>query len=395
MLRRVIRAGLSACTLALIFGQSQGAQAQVTASTGNCPYWVNLNTGQRVSRVGPPHWPGITDYYTDRTGGLHIEYRQLPDGTWVNLNTGQTVVRLGPPHWPGITDYYTDRTGGLHIEYKLIPCPPPSTTATGVRPGIEVSGSVGVSNTSSNGTFGPFFSNSTQDNGTGGNTKSATGTGFIGGVGASAALGELTNPFTGDTGVIMRYASDPKEAYAASFPIKAPSPPRAPGITWGIDGNVYFFAGGDQNITGIPGGPFGTATGSDSFKISNNVLFTAGAWITAPLMQGWSVSVTGGFAELNQTIKYSCSTFCAVPAAVPAFTASQDKWVPGGYVGGRLTTPLVIPGLPVGSNIAIDYKHMFMDSYTVALGTQATRQVGVKVSPDMDLVTVRLGVPLR
>ena len=53
-------------------------------------------------------------------------------------------------------------------------------------------------------------------------------------------------------------------------------------------------------------------------------------------------------------------------------------------------------GLFAGANIGVDYKHVFFGSYTTSsLGTVATRQVDARISPDMDLVTLRLGVPLR
>jgi hypothetical protein len=330
-----------------------------------------------------------------------------PNACWAAETAGR--IEKGEPIFTGAalagfghetkgTSY--DASGRVKVGkvwYRKIPCPPPPAGGwPGGYPTYEISASVGTSTTSSNGTFNGFASNNTGDAGSG--TAKPSGTGFVGGVGASAALGELTNPFAGDTGggnPITRYAPEAEKAYAASFPIKPPPQPRVPGITWGVDGNVYFFAGGDQKITGIPGGPFGTATGNDNFKVSNNVLFTAGAWITAPITPAWSVSLTGGFAELNQTIKYNCVTFCVVAPATPAFTASQDKWVPGSYVGTRLTIPVAFAGLPAGSNIGIDYKHVFLESYTVALGTVATRQVTVKASPDMDLVTVRLGVLLR
>jgi hypothetical protein len=314
--------------------------------------------------------------------------------------TGEALAGFG--HETKGTSY--DASGRVKVGkvwYRKIPCPPPPA---GGWPGgyptygrLEISGSVGTSTASTNGTFGPLYS-ITQDAGSGNNTAKPSGTGFTGVLGASAALGELANPFSGGTGgtnPITRYAPEAEKAYAASFPIKAPPQPRAPGITWGVDGNVYFFAGGDQNITGIPGGPFGTATGTDSFKISNNYMFTAGGWITAPITPAWSVSLTGGFAELNQTVKYNCSSFCAVAPATGAFTASQDKWVPGGYVGGRVTMPIAIPALPVGTNIGIDYKHVFFESYNVSLGTIPTRQVNARLSPDMDLVTVRLGIPIQ
>jgi hypothetical protein len=258
--------------------------------------------------------------------------------------------------------------------------------------------SLGVNNTSTSFISTGFFSAGGPDAVTD-NKERASGTGFIGGIGASAALGELTNPFAGDTGgtnPILRYAVDPKEAMAADFPIKArpkPVPPRSV-MVWGIDGNVYFFAGGNANISGIPGGPFGTATGADSFSIRNNVMFTVGGFLTVPITPTWSVSVTGGFAELNQTVKYNCVTFCAVLPATPAFTASQDKWVSGGYVGARLSTPITLPWIGA-ANIGLDYKHVYFGSYDVSLGTVPTRQVNARLSPDMDLVTVRLAVPIR
>ena len=338
-----------------------------------------------------------------------ICWRSDLGGTFTDEELARMVGDAKAPHQlsPGggslSVDYPNVMSPPTTVRYTRVPCPP---TRAQERAAIQLAMSIGTAITRAASTFGPFFSNSVQDNGAGTNTANPSGTGLTGGVGfvLEGYTYQFGNGWSATVAaeqrrasniIISRYAPEAEKAYAAYFPLKAPPQPSAPSLFVGLDGNVYFFAGGDQNITGIPGGPFGTASGTDSFKISNNVLFTAGAWLTVPIMQGWSVSVTGGFAELNQTIKYTCSTFCAVPAAVASFTASQDKWVPGGYVGGRLTTPLVIPGLPVGSNIAIDYKHMFMDSYTVALGTVATRQVGVKVSPDMDLVTVRLGVPLR
>jgi hypothetical protein len=279
--------------------------------------------------------------------------------------------------------------GGHDVYWQ--PCPPPPTAG-----GIEVSASLGVSHTSTSVINLSDFSAGVQD----ANTQDrahASGTGFVGGVGASATLGSFASPFgqlTPHPMTVSRYAPEAKNAYAAYFPLKAPPQAPAPRWSWGIDGNVYFFAGGDGRITGIPGGPFGTATGIDTFRISNNVMFTAGGFITAPVAPNWSVSLTGGFAELNQTVKYNCVTFCAVAPATPAFTASQDRWVSGGYVGGRLAMPVAWLGLP-GANIGLDYKHVFFGNYTASLGTVPTRQVNARLSPDMDLVTVRLGVPLR
>lgn len=276
-----------------------------------------------------------------------------------------------------------------------VPCP--TITQTASIPGnIEVSTSLGVSHTSTSLTNDSDFSAGVKDANAQERAR-ANGTGFVGGVGASATLGSFASPFTQLTPhsmTVSRYAPEAKNAYAAYFPLKAPPKPQTPLWTWGVDGNVYFFAGGDGRVTGIPGGPFGTAAGVDTFKISNNVMFTIGGFITAPVAPNWNVSVTGGFAELNQTVKYNCVTFCAVAPATAAFTASQDRWLSGGYVGGRLAIPVALPGLP-GANIGLDYKHVFFGSTTASLGAVATRQVNARLSPDMDLVTVRLGVPLR
>lgn len=237
------------------------------------------------------------------------------------------------------------------------------------------------------------------------NASNPSGTGFTAGLGASKpcifAIGggscSGNSASAADYWRLVEYAPEANNAYAAAFPIKAPPAARSkpPLVAFGFDSKVYFFAGGDQNISGIPGGPFGTATGQDSFRISNNVLFTVGGLLTVPVTQSLKVSLTGGFAELNQTVKYNCVSFCAVGPAAPAFTASQDKWISGAYVGGRFMTPLNMPGLPAGTSIGLDYKHVFFGSYGVSLGNAGTqRVVNMNLSPDMDLVTARLAVPL-
>ncbi|CDZ77748.1 hypothetical protein BN59_02038 [Legionella massiliensis] len=164
-------------------------------------------------------------------------------------------------------------------------------------------------------------------------------------------------------------------------------------LALGIDGNFNAFAGSGRPIAGIPGGPFGTDNGSDTFKISDNYMFMFGAWITDQLASGLSLSLTGGLAELNQTVKYNCETYCAVMPGVPAFVASKDNWRAGGYVGGRIATSISLPGFS-GATIGLDYKHVFLPSHTTALGNIATRQVNARVSPSMDRVMLRLTVPI-
>ena len=272
--------------------------------------------------------------------------------------------------------------------------------------GIQVSVSLGTSSTSTSfvniSTFSAGGPDAIADN-----RAHASGTGVVGGVGFVAPiwqdipseetlwdrLGRILFPL-GELSPRSQYAPEAKNAYAAYFPLKAPPKRQARGWSGGVDGNVYFFGGGDGHITGIPGGPFGTATGIDSFRVSNNFMFTFGGWITAPLASNWSLSLTGGLAELNQTVKYNCVTFCTFIPPTAAFTASQDRWVTGGYVGGRVAMPVALPGFP-GASIGLDYKHVFFGNYNASLGTVATRQVNARLSPDMDLVTARLALPIR
>jgi hypothetical protein len=160
-------------------------------------------------------------------------------------------------------------------------------------------------------------------------------------------------------------------------------------------GQRLFFAGATATIGGIPGGPFGTATGADSFKFRDNFLFTLGGALTVPINGWWSFAFIGGFAEVNNTVTYNCINFCAVQPAAPAFSASTDVWLAGGYIGGRLQVPLLLPAFP-GAKLGFDYKHVFLGSENVILGSAAqARIVNLNVSQDIDLFTLRLAIPVR
>jgi hypothetical protein len=391
----VIRIGTLAVLTSTMFSQVSMA-SWIDAATGQPVHTIPIGSpdplsNSRTYRADPNHaavggknlyWDSICQTWKDSATGNEV--RTIPIGSPDPLSNSRTY-RADPNH---------AAVGGKNLFWQ--PCPPPSTTSVSLPGGVEVSTSLGVSHTSTSFVSTDIFSAGVRDASIP-ERVNPSGTGFVGGIGASAALGELTNPFAGGTGgtnPMTRYAPEAKNAYAAYFPLKAPPKPQAPRAFWGIDGTVYFFTGGSQNITGIPGGPFGTATGVDTFKISNNVMFTLGGFVTVPVAPNWNVSLTGGVAELNQTIKYNCVKFCAVVPATPAFTASQERWATGGYIGGRLAMPVALPGLP-GANIGLDYKHIFFGSTNVSLGAVATRQVNARLSPDMDLVTVRLGVPLR
>lgn len=120
---------------------------------------------------------------------------------------------------------------------------------TGQPTKFELNGSLGTAIATSNFINTGNFSAGSEDMHTPNNTGTR-GTDFTAGLGASATLG------------------------GASLPSDAPRST----LAWGIDGNFNVFSGGEQTIAGIPGGPFGTGNGSDTFKINDNYMFTFGAW---------------------------------------------------------------------------------------------------------------------
>jgi hypothetical protein len=234
---------------------------------------------------------------------------------------------------------------------------------TGQPSQFELSGSLGTAIATSRFVNTGNFSAGSEDEHTD-NTTNTRGADFSGGLGASMALGVISLPGNSLSTLAL-----------------------------GIDANFNAFAGGERTVTGIPGGPFGTDNGDDTFKINDNYLLMFGGWLTERFASGWSLSLTGGLAEFNQTLKYNCDTFCAVTPAVPTFTDSHDTWRTGGYVGGRVAIPISLPGFS-GVSIGLDYKHVFLPSYTTTLGGFETRLVSARVSPAMDLVMLRLAVPV-
>jgi hypothetical protein len=83
---------------------------------------------------------------------------------------------------------------------------------------------------------------------------------------------------------LIQYAPEDKSRVAAHMPripLKGPAQIRHPPLlTFGVEGNVYFFPVVNSTITGIPGGPFGTTVGNDSFSFRDNYMFTAGGVVT-------------------------------------------------------------------------------------------------------------------
>lgn len=193
----------------------------------------------------------------------------------------------------------------------------------------------------------------------------------------------------------VMYAPEDKPASGFPYvlptkaPPKPPSPP--PSIAFGVEGNVYFFAGGNATINGIPGGPGITPTGNDSFNFKDRYLFTAGGVVTVPINAALRASLTGGFAEADKSVTYNCGTYCTTGGVTP-FSVSKDVWLPGAYVGGRVEVPLAIAPWP-GTTIGFDYKHIFLASENLMLGNVAVRAISQNVSQDIDMFAVRLAVP--
>jgi hypothetical protein len=327
------------------------------------------------------HW-GLTDAAT-------------PSKPWLSFQQNEKVKGK-----------YTYIEDGRRIRYVKVPCPPPDVTGGSLELfSYLLSFNVFMG--------GDFFSTATKvhqarsgtpptDDPVADNATTPTGGGFIAGGGGTLTLitteipGNLVQQGTG--AAPLRYAPDDEAlAYVARrrHPLETlPAPPR-PRITIGVDANVYGFAGSTSTITGIPGGPFGTASGVDSFKFRDNVMFTLGGIITIPVAPGWSIAVTGGFADLNRTFTYNCVTYCAVPPATPGFSDSKDIWLGGGYIGARVQTGAAFLGLP-RALVGFDYKHVFLGSQTVTLGNAGlARIVTLSAQPDLDLFMANLAFPLR
>jgi len=282
--------------------------------------------------------------------------------------------------------------------WRRVPCPEPTNAATPPAPEITVSiGGVSSGTSWTNQQDISFF---TVDPSNPAHTIPLS-SGGSGGFGiyipweqAQAMFGPAATGSGSAGTAVSRYAPEDKPAsgFPAVLPTKAPpktSPP-PPRITFALDGNVYFFAGPNATINGIPGGPGITPTGNDSFNFKDKVLFTAGGVVNVPINATWTASLTGGFAEADMRATYNCGTYCTT-GAVPPFSASKEVWLPGGYVGGRLTVPLALSPWR-GTTIGFDYKHVMLASETVALGNPATRQVTQNVSQNIDLFMVRLAI---
>jgi hypothetical protein len=326
-----------------------------------------------------------------RTGADVSEEAAGP--TWLGQAEGETFI------------YSTKLTAGTkwRVRFKRIPCP--ETTGAGeYGPGGEgpsVTVSLGGASSRTSFTNVQDISFFTIDPSTDAHII-VPNPGFVGGLGGYVPFEQFQEVFeqmlSGATGsaspTAMRYAPEDKPAsgFPAVLPTKAPPAAPPPRITFGIDGNVYFFAGPNATINGIPGGPGITPTGNDSFNFRDKVLFTAGGVINVPINATWTVALTGGFAEADKSATYNCGTYCTTGGVTP-FSTSKDVWLPGGYVGGRLIVPLTLAPWP-GTTIAFDYKHVMLASESVTLGSPATRQVTANVSQGIDLFMVRLAVPL-
>jgi len=209
----------------------------------------------------------------------------------------------------------------------------------------------------------------------------------------------VTNALGFDTGLAIADTSKDKfvapsqnGACTLNFYNAGAPPPPAPPITFGVDTAITFFDGNGGSFNGIPGGPFGTAAGTDTLVVKDNFMFTVGGVINVPVFPGLSVGVTGGFAELNQTVKFNCTGggYCgAVPAATP-FTASDDTWIPGAYFGGKVSVP--IPLVP-GATLGVDVKRVLFGNQTSTPGNPQ-RILGVNTTPNMTIVTGVLQFPI-
>lgn len=159
----------------------------------------------------------------------------------------------------------------------------------------------------------------------------------------------------------------------------------------GAEVGIDFFSANGATIAGLPGGPFGTATGRDSIEIRDKRLLTASGVIDFPVGGGVDVLVKGGYALVNKTVTYNCVTFCHVLPATPQFSESKDVNLRGALVGVGVQMPFPVLGLP-GARVGVEYDHVFVSNTDVTLGTLPTRLVGAKLSQDINKLAARVTV---
>jgi opacity protein-like surface antigen len=162
-------------------------------------------------------------------------------------------------------------------------------------------------------------------------------------------------------------------------------------LIWDV--NVTVPGGAAATVTSLPGGPFNTPIGTDQISVRENVEFHEGVGIrlNRPLMPYRSIiTVTGGLAESESSVKFGCGTYCGDAPAIAPFTDSKSMWNFSPYVGAGV-------GLPVGSafNLDFKYEHVFGLSQSVTLGNLATRLVEGNVSQSINRVMVGVDFPLQ
>jgi hypothetical protein len=137
------RLGFAVAALSLATAAPISAEAQTAAaSSGNCPYWIDVKTGQpwpSVPQGSSPQniSPGDKDWHNPRNGR---SFAQLPDGSWIDVQTGQpwpSVPQGSSPQniFPGDKDWHNPRNGR---SFALVPCPPTQTSMSGVYIGGEL-----------------------------------------------------------------------------------------------------------------------------------------------------------------------------------------------------------------------------------------------------------------
>jgi hypothetical protein len=134
--RQIVVAG---ATLVAVMAVSETAIAQTaSASTGNCPYWIDSKTGKRVRTVPIGIYReqltqlqegGIPNSISGAGGHSYVKGQ---DGSWIDAATGATVrtvpigiyrEQLTQLQEGGIPNSISGAGGH---SYALIPCPPPS-----------------------------------------------------------------------------------------------------------------------------------------------------------------------------------------------------------------------------------------------------------------------------
>jgi len=159
----------------------------------------------------------------------------------------------------------------------------------------------------------------------------------------------------------------------------------------------FTYLNSEVTIQGLPGLVGFPTAANDSLTIKKEWMLTLAGLMYMPYEPFRSWYLKAGLALMQERFVYNClaAGFCGVAPSTPAFSSSDTKIALGAILG--LGYEFELAMLSRGNNRAfarIGYDHIFVPSYDVSAGTDATRSVGGRVSNDVDRLYLQLAMSL-